>query len=126
MLCQIVGNVLQQFMRIATCKRVRKRADQHCAGAKAFDGKAQTVKLIGGIFQPVAGGFVQFHNFWYQHRLTACHGFRCARSFQAFEHQSLMRGVLIDQHQTVFRFRYDIGVRNLPTRNAEGVICIFR
>ena len=44
-----------------------------------------------------------------------------ARGAHPFEHQPLVRGVLVDDHQPVLGLGDDVGRRDLPARDAERV-----
>ena len=100
---QIVVDIAQQLFGIALLQRMGDRAHQHGRGAEAFDHEAVARKTVSGIFEPVAGGLVQFDHVGHQQRLAARNGIFRTRGPQALQHQALVRGMLIDEDTWVVR-----------------------
>ena len=122
---EIVGDIADECLDIARGQRGRNAADQHRGGAEAFERKAIVRQLRGAFLQPVAARLVEFDHFGQQQRLRG--GFALTRPgrAQAFEHQPLVGGVLIDQNQAIFRLGDNIGLGDLAAGDAERVLpCI--
>ena len=69
-------------------------------------------------FEPVAVGLVQLDDFGDQQRLPSDRA-ALPRGTHPFEHQPLVRGMLVDDDQAVLRLGDDIGRGDLPARDAE-------
>ena len=117
--CEIVIDIAQQFLGIGTRNGMREAAHQHGRGAEALDREAMPRKRLGGFFEAVAAGLLEFDDFGNEQRLASRHSLFRARRFQPFENKAFMRGVLVDEDEPVFRFCDDISVGDLPARDTK-------
>src|SRR5262249_22184121 len=72
-------------------------------------------------FETVAIGLVQFDDLWNEKRL-ACDRPALASRSHPFKHKAFVRRMLVDDHQTVFRFGHDVGRGDLAACDAEREI----
>ncbi len=122
---EFVGEVADQALDVALAERRRHRADQHSGRAEPLEVEAETGEFGGARLQPVARRFVELDHFGQQQRLgvdAAVGG--CP--LHAFEHEALVRRMLVDEDQPILRFGNDIGVGDLPPGDAEGEAVRFR
>ena len=112
------GEVGEQARDVGLAERGGDRADQHRGRAEALELEAHAGKLARRAFEPVAIGLVELDHFGDQQRLAGDRA-ALARGAHPFEHQPLVRGMLVDDHQAVLGFGDDIGRGDLPARDAE-------
>ena len=89
-------------------------------GPKRSSARPNAAELLALRLDPVAGGFVEFDHFGQQQRLAG-RRIACPGRAQPFEHQPFVRCVLVDDHQAVLGLGDDVGLRDLPARDAERV-----
>ena len=90
------------------------------AGPKRSMSRPKLGKLGRGAFEPVAVGFVELDHLGDQQGLARDRA-ALARRAHPFEHQPLVRGMLVDDDQPVLGLGDDIGRRDLAARDAERV-----
>ena len=121
-LSQVISNVANERLDIALAQHRRHRADQQGGRAEPLDRQAKPGERRRRSLDPVAVRLVQFHHFRDQQRLAGCHCPLCAGGLEPFQHEPFMRGVLIDDDQAVLGLGHDIGVGDLPARDAQRMI----
>ena len=115
---EVVGKIAQQVVWVGFGEHAGQRSDQHCAGSETLDDKAEFGERLDLLLEPVAGRFVELDHGGHEERLAGGGLVPRAGRAQAFEHQALVRGVLVDDHQAVGRFGDDVGLRDLAARDA--------
>ena len=123
---EVVGEIAQQRLGIGLGERAGHRAHQHRAGTEPLDRQAEPGERPGLLLEPVAGGFVELDHRGHQQRLARGDLVARPRGAQPFEHQALVRGVLVDDHQPVGGLGDDIGLRDLAARDAERIVRLGR
>ena len=83
-----------------------------------FEDEAEAFELSPRRDQAVGIDRVELDHLGQQQRLTRHPAIR-HRASHPFEHETLVRGVLIDQNQPVVGLCDDIGARHLPARDPE-------
>ena len=118
---QFPGQIGQQAGDVGLAQRRRSSPDQHRRRPEPLDLEPQCGQLARRAFQPVAFDLVQLDRLGDQQRLPRD---RAPGSGFAhpLEHQPLVRGMLVDDHQPVLGFGDDIGRRHLPARHAERIL----
>ena len=114
------GKVGEQAGNVGLAERRGDGADQHRARAEAFDVEAKVGKLACSAFKSVAVGFVELDHFRQQQRLPRDRP-TFPRRAHPLEHQPLVRGMLVDDDESVFGFGNDIGRVDLAAGDAERV-----
>ena len=117
---QLPRQIGEQPRHIGRAQRRRGRADQHRRRPEPLDLQAQLGQFACRVLQPVAFDLVKLDRLGDQQRLSRnrAAGIGLAHSL---EHEPLMRGMLVDDHQTILGFSDDIGRRHLPSRDTEGI-----
>ena len=98
----------------------RERAHQHRARPEALELEPEFGKLADPRLEPVAGGLVELDDFGDQQRLAAATPPPALAARMPLEHEPLVRGVLVDDHQPVLGLGDDIGRGDLPARHARA------
>ena len=114
--------IREQGLRRRSCRARRASARTRIAvGPEALDLQAQAGKLVGSRLDPVAVGLIELDHLGHQQRLARDRSAFPGRA-HAFEHQPLVRGMLVDDDQPVLGLGDDIGRRDLPARDAQRII----
>ena len=115
---EFVRQIGDQPRRIGLTEQRRRRAHQHRGRPEPFEIEAELGEFVGPRFEPVAGRLLQLDDLGDQQRLRRDPP-TGKRGAHPFEHQPFMRGMLVDEHQPVLRLGDDIGLGDLPARDAE-------
>ena len=115
---QFCGKIAEQPGDVGLAERRGGRADQHRGRPEALDVEPEPGELKRGLLEPVAIGFVHLDHVGEQEGL-ARDAVTLRRRAHPFEHEPLVRGVLIDDHQPILGFGDDIGRGDLAARNPE-------
>ena len=97
----IVSQITQQRFRIGLFEHARDCPHEHGIGAKAFDRQPERGELVDMLFEPIAIGLFQLHYFRNEQRLACGNFLTGAGRAQTLQNNPLMRGMLIDQHQSI-------------------------
>ena len=95
-------------------------ADKDGSGPEAFDLEAEAGKLIRSRLDTVAVGFLQVDHLGHQQRLARDRS-AFAGGAHAFQHQPLVRSMLVDDDQPVLCLGDDIGRCDLPPGNSQRI-----
>jgi len=111
----VLGEIAHQRARIDLAEQRRRLAHRDRARAKRLDDEAVTRKLVRPREQAGDIGLVELDDFRDQEQLPR-HAILFDRGFQPFIDDALMRGVLIDDDDSVAGLRDDIGFVQLRAR----------
>jgi hypothetical protein len=116
-----VGQVPDQAANVGFTEHGRCFPDRNCAGAEPFEHQSEFGEIPGTFRQPVAIILRQVDDLGQEQDLR-CNlaGPQCC--FEPLEHQPLMGGVLIDDHQPVTGLRDDVVLVDLRSCRAKRVL----
>ena len=119
------GQIVDQPPDINIAKQSGRFPHRDGARAEAFDHQAETGEFLGPRRQPRGIRLVEFDYFRDQQDLP-CDSRLVDGRFHALVDDPLMRGVLVDNDQTVAGLRHDISLVQLRARRAEGPVYLVR